>query len=190
MIKVNINMRNSMKLMMVVGITISLLSGCGVKYIENGFGGGCAQHHTAKLNHSHISNHQPVNQSNSTVFKENEVSDSRLIFTKETALNINGSAPKLTLVQKFKLIQNVKQHIKNIPKSKSSDLGKHKIKSSHAVKIQKNDFDTSVEGLLKLVLIIVLALLILGLIHMLLGYSLLNLLVLLLLIYLIWVYLF
>jgi hypothetical protein len=183
-------MKYSMKLMMVVGITISLLSGCGVKYIENGFGGGCAQHHTAKLNHSHISNHEPVNQSNSTVFKENEVSDSRLIFTKETALNINGSAPKLTLVQKFKLIQNVKQHIKNLPKSKSSDLGKREIKSSQAVKIQKNDFDTSVEGLLKLVLIIVLAILILGLIHMLLGYSWLNLLVLLLLIYLIWIYLF
>ena len=183
-------MKYSMKLMMVVGITISLLSGCGVKYIENGFGGGCAQHHTAKLNHSHISNHEPVNQSNSTVFKENEVSDSRLIFTKETALNINGSAPKLTLVQKFKLIQNVKQHIKNLPKSKSSDLGKREIKSSQAVKIQKNDFDTSVEGLLKLVLIIVLALLILGLINMLVGYSWLNLLVLLLLIYLIWVYLF
>ena len=179
-----------MKLMMVVGITISILSGCGVKYIENGFGGGCAQHHTAKLNHSHISNHEPVNQSNSTVFKENEVSDSRLIFTKETALNINGSAPKLTLVQKFKLIQNVKQHIKNLPKSKSSDLGKREIKSSQAVKIQKNDFDTSVEGLLKLVLIIVLAILILGLIHMLVGYSWLNLLVLLLLIYLIWIYLF
>jgi hypothetical protein len=183
-------MKYSMKLMMVVGITISLLSGCGVKYIENGFGGGCAQHHTAKLNHSHISNHEPVNQSNSTVFKENEVSDSRLIFTKETALNINGSAPKLTLVQKFKLIQNVKQHIKNLPKSKSSDLGKREIKSSQAVKIQKNDFDTSVEGLLKLVLIIVLALLILGLINMLVGYSWLNLLVLLLLIYLIWIYLF
>ena len=183
-------MKYSMKLMMVVGITISLLSGCGVKYIENGFGGGCAQHHTAKLNHSHISNHEPVNQSNSTVFKENEVSDSRLIFTKETALNINGSAPKLTLVQKFKLIQNVKQHIKNLPKSKSSDLGKREIKSSQAVKIQKNDFDTSVEGLLKLVLIIVLAILILGLIHMLVGYSWLNLLVLLLLIYLIWIYLF
>ena len=183
-------MKYSMKLMMVVGITISFLSGCGVKYIENGFGGGCAQHHTAKLNHSHISNHEPVNQSNSTVFKENEVSDSRLIFTKETALNINGSAPKLTLVQKFKLIQNVKQHIKNLPKSKSSDLGKREIKSSQAVKIQKNDFDTSVEGLLKLVLIIVLAILILGLIHMLVGYSWLNLLVLLLLIYLIWIYLF
>ncbi len=183
-------MKYSMKLMMVVGITISFLSGCGVKYIENGFGGGCAQHHTAKLNHSHISNHEPVNQSNSTVFKENEVSDSRLIFTKETALNINGSAPKLTLVQKLKLIQNVKQHIKNLPKSKSSDLGKREIKSSQSVKIQKNDFDTSVEGLLKLVLIIVLALLILGLIHMLVGYSWLNLLVLLLLIYLIWIYLF
>jgi hypothetical protein len=183
-------MKYSMKLMMVVGITISLLSGCGVKYIENGFGGGCAQHHTAKLNHSHISNHEPVNQSNSTVFQENEVSDSRLIFTKETALNINGSAPKLTVFKKLKLIQNVKQHIKNLPKSKSSDLGKQEIKSSQAVKIQKNDFDTSVEGLLKLVLIIVLALLILGLINMLLGSSLLNLLVLLLLIYLIWVYLF
>jgi Flp pilus assembly protein TadB len=77
-----------------------------------------------------------------------------------------------------------------MPKSKSSDLGKQEIKSSQAVKIQKNDFDTSVEGLLKLVLIIVLALLILGLINMLLGSSLLNLLVLLLLIYLIWVYLF
>ncbi len=183
-------MKNSIKLMMVVGITITLLSGCGVKYIENGFGGGCDQHHTAKMNHSKTSNSNPINQLNIPVFKENEVSDLRIVSTEEIALNKNNAAPKLTLVQKYKLIQNVKQHIKSLPKSESSDLGKQKIKSSNALKIQKNDFDTSVEGLLKLVLIILLALLILGLIHMLLGSSLLNLLVLLLLIYFIWVYLF
>lgn len=176
--------------MMVVGITITLFSGCGVKYIENGFGGGCDQHHTAKLNHSRTSNSNPICELNSPAFKENEVSDLRIVSNEEIALNKNNAAPKLTLVQKYKLIQNVKQHIKSLPKSESSDLGKQKIKSSNALKIQKNDFDTSVEGLLKLVLIILLALLILGLIHMLLGSSLLNLLVLLLLIYFIWVYLF
>ena len=183
-------MKYSFKFLVVAGFAILMLNSCGVKYIEKGFGGGCGEHHTAKLNHSQSSNHNAVNQLNPSDLKEKEVSDSKVAITNETELNVNVPAPKLTLVQKFKLIQNVKQHIKNLPKSKSSDLGKREIKSSQAVKIQKNDFDTSVEGLLKLVLIIVLALLILGLIHMLVGYSWLNLLVLLLLIYLIWIYLF
>lgn len=183
-------MKNSLKLMMVVGISISLFSGCGVKYIDNGFGGGCEQHHTAKSNHTQTSNSKPINALNSSVFEENEVSNSRIVMTKEISLNKNNPIPKLTLVQKYKLIQNIKRQVKNMPKSESSDLGKQKIKVSPALKIQKNDFDTSVEGLIKLVLIILLALLILGLINMLLGSGLLNLLVLLLLIYLILVYLF
>lgn len=175
---------------MVAGLAISMLNSCGLKYIEKGFGGGCGDHHTAKLNHSESSNHKSVNQLNPSGLKEKEVSDSKVAITNETELNVNVPAPKLTLVQKLKLIQNVKQHIKNIPKSKSSDLGKQEIKSSQAVKIQKNDFDTSEMGIIKLILVILLALLILGLVNQLLGMSLVNLLVLLLLIYFIWMFLF
>ena len=183
-------MKKSIKLMMVVGITISLLSGCGVKYIENGFGGGCSQHHTTKLNHSHISNPNSNNQLNIEPCKENNVSDDKLVFFDETSSNKGVAAPNLTLVQKLKLIRNVKQKLKNLPQSESSHLGMQKLKAKHAIKTEKKDIDTSVEGLLKLVLIILLALLILGLINMLLGSSLVNLLVLLLLIYLILIYLF
>lgn len=183
-------MKYSFKFLVVAGFAISMLNSCGVKYIEKGFGGGCGEHHTAKLNHSQGYNHKTVNQLNSLDIKENEVSDSKILFTNETELNVNVPEQKLTLVQKLKLIQNVKQHIKNIPKSKSSDLGKQEIKSSQSVKIKKNDFDTSEMGIVKLILVILLALLILGLVNQLLGMPLINLLVLLLLIYFIWMYLF
>ena len=88
----------------------------------------------------------------------------------------------------------MRKNIQNSPEvniAKSNILKQDKmVDGRKSFKQMKNGLDTSEMGIIKLVLVILLALLILGLINRLLGMSLINLLVLLLLIYLIWVYLF
>lgn len=171
-----------------------MLSGCGVKYIENGFGGGCSQHHTTKLQHSTQTNPKVSSLANSQEINT-------VVNTNETQLNeenqltkLSQSTTKLSFIQKVKLVQQVRKNIQNSPEvniAKSNILKQDKMVDGHkSFKQMKNGLDTSEMGIIKLVLVILLALLILGLFNRLLGMSLINLLVLLLLIYLIWVYLF
>lgn len=189
-------MKNSVKLSGFASLLIAVLSGCGVKYMENGFGGGCA-HHTANLNVVNKSNAKNQLQTDSKTVQVSipvELENTPII----TNTNCDSKPNELSTFQKLKLANHVRKIVKNeliSPKnnpSKQRQIMSFSQKNSELksiVKSKKSGFDTSTEGLLKLLLLILLAMLIVGLLQMLLGSGLVSLLTLILLIYLILVYL-
>ena len=188
-------MKNSVKLSVFASLLIAMLSGCGVKYMENGFGGGCAPH-TANLNFLDKQETQKLNKINS---KTNQVSNPVELENSPIITNTNcDSKPcELSAFQKLKLANHVRKIAKNELISPKNNPSKQRQNMSFSqknselksiIKSKKSGIDTSTEGLLKLLLLILLAILIVGLLQMLLGSGLVSLLTLILLIYLILVY--
>ena len=189
-------MKNVTKFGVLAGLMITIFSGCGVKYVEKGFGGGC-EHHTANLNvtdKSNSKNHDLANSKTEEVSNPVELENSQII----TNANSDSKSCELSTFQKLKLANHIRKMAKNemiSPKNNSSkqrqnmNLSQKNSELKSIVKSQKSGIDTSIEGLLKLILLILLALLVVGLLQMILGSGLVSLLTLVLLIYLILVYL-
>lgn len=176
---------------LLVAAAISLVSSCGVAYQENGFGGGChskstTQIKTEKPTMAMEQTTVSIPQLSAQILNENAV-------TVETQNNLLVSGTKLTFTQKIKLVRDIKKKLKNVKPNTIKDiktqLAERKSLSNKIKNDKKSGIDTSTEGLLKLILLILLALLIVGLLQKLLGSGLVSLLALILLIYLILVYL-
>lgn len=176
---------------LLVAAAISLVSSCGVTYQENGFGGGChskstTQIKTEKPTMAMEQTTVSIPQLSAQILNENAV-------TVETQNNLPVSGTKLTFTQKIKLVRDIKKQLKNVNPNTIKDiktqLAERKSLSNKIKNDKKSGIDTSTEGLLKLILLILLALLIVGLLQKLLGSGLVSLLALILLIYLILVYL-
>lgn len=189
-------MKNVTKFGVIAGLMITVFGGCGVKYMENGFGGGCG-HHTTSLNtkiHQQNQGHSKIDQSQVQNAFSVETAMSNAITQNQDVKNTQ----ELTMLQKVKLVNKMRKLAKNGLNSDKINLSNQssnihfsqkQSELKNVLNSKKSGIDTSTEGLVKLILLILLAILIIGLLHMLLGSWLVNLLILILLIYLILVYL-
>lgn len=189
-------MKNLTKFGVIAGLMITVFSGCGVKYMEKGFGGECG-HHTASQNttiHQQNQGHSKIEQSQDQNLLPVETAISTAITQNQDVKNTQ----ELTLLQKVKLVNKMRKLAKNglnsdeiklSNLSSNIQLSQKQSELKNVLNSKKSGIDTSTEGLVKLILLILLAILIIGLLHMLLGSWLVNLLILILLIYLILAYL-
>lgn len=176
---------------LLVAAAITLVSSCGVTYQENGFGGGCHPKSTTQIKTekpSVANDYSAVSVPQIPAEILNEKSPNI-----ETQNNLPVSGTKLTFTQKIKLVREIKKQIKNAQtnnlKEIQTAISERKTLANKTKIEKKSGLDTSTEGLIRLILLILLALLIVGLLRYLLPSNLVSLLALILLIYLILVYL-